>query len=224
MKLRGSLVLAHTNTTMRSVGSFEAVRLEVVRLAPPLPKPPAPTLLCALWSEWPVAGLWQGRGRGRGRGRGPGALGFLLCVVRCALCVVRAFLLSSYSPLASLSLSPPEPLGLCQLVLFWKTNYINLAAVEARNAAAAAWVCLLFGHKKPLCLSLCEPPPFRHVRDSSFHWVQQSTERGGPLLRCRLLYSKPHPYPTENLRTRPPCRLDVISAVLHILQRGAQSS
>jgi len=36
MKLRGSLVLAHTNTTTRSVGSFEAVRLEVVRLAPPL--------------------------------------------------------------------------------------------------------------------------------------------------------------------------------------------
>ena len=36
MKLRGSLVLPHTNTTTRSVGSFEAVRLEVVRLAPPL--------------------------------------------------------------------------------------------------------------------------------------------------------------------------------------------
>jgi hypothetical protein len=36
MKLRGSLVLAHTNTAMRSVGSFEALRLEVVRLAPPL--------------------------------------------------------------------------------------------------------------------------------------------------------------------------------------------
>ena len=36
MKLRGSLVLAHTNTTTRSIGSFEAVRLEVVRLVPPL--------------------------------------------------------------------------------------------------------------------------------------------------------------------------------------------
>jgi hypothetical protein len=35
MKLRGSLVLAHTNTTTRSVGSFEALRLEGVRLAPP---------------------------------------------------------------------------------------------------------------------------------------------------------------------------------------------
>ena len=34
MKLRGSLVRGHTNTTTRSVGSFEAVRLEVVRLAP----------------------------------------------------------------------------------------------------------------------------------------------------------------------------------------------
>ena len=38
MKLRGSLVLAHANTTTRSVGSFEALRLEVVRLAPPLRK------------------------------------------------------------------------------------------------------------------------------------------------------------------------------------------
>ena len=36
MKLRGSLVRGHTNTTTRSVGSFEALRLEVVRLAPPL--------------------------------------------------------------------------------------------------------------------------------------------------------------------------------------------
>jgi hypothetical protein len=36
MELRGSLVRGHANTTTRSVGSFEAVRLEVVRLAPPL--------------------------------------------------------------------------------------------------------------------------------------------------------------------------------------------
>jgi hypothetical protein len=35
MKLRGSLVLAHTNTTTRSVGPFGAVRLEVLRLVPP---------------------------------------------------------------------------------------------------------------------------------------------------------------------------------------------
>jgi hypothetical protein len=43
MKLRGSLVLAHTNTTTRSVGSFEAVHLEVVRLAPPLDLRPIDT-------------------------------------------------------------------------------------------------------------------------------------------------------------------------------------
>jgi hypothetical protein len=50
MKLRGSLVLPHTNTTMRSIGSFEAVRLEVVRLAPPLaPTTHPPAFFEILW-------------------------------------------------------------------------------------------------------------------------------------------------------------------------------
>jgi hypothetical protein len=136
MKLRGSLVRPHTNTTTRSVGSFEAVRLEVVRLAPPLlwgePFRPSPSLV-------PIAHVFINGGVLR-RGL------LLVVLVGLALAVHRMKHFGSASLPDKLALSVSAPcstlvdnaheaaraLGLNNALLF----YIAAAAVAERSGSA----------------------------------------------------------------------------------------